>query len=33
MRNSLAASMVVLFAAVAIVVTEEGPAAQRGRTS
>jgi len=31
-RNSLAASTVVLFAAVAFVATEEGRAAQRGRT-
>src|SRR5512133_3551046 len=31
MRNSLAVSMVVLFAVVAFLATEEGPAAQRGR--
>src|SRR5512133_3116527 len=33
MRNSLAVSMVVLFAVVAFLATEEGPAAQRGRIS
>jgi hypothetical protein len=33
MRNSLAASMVILFAVVALLATEEGPAAQRGRVS
>ena len=31
MRNSLAVSMVMLFAVVAFLATEEGPAAQRGR--
>ena len=33
MRNSLAASMVILFAVVAFLATEEGRAAQRGRRS
>ena len=33
MRNSLAASMVMLFAVVAFLATEEGRAAQRGRIS
>jgi hypothetical protein len=33
MRNSLAASMAVLFAVVVFLATEEGPAAQRGRAS
>jgi hypothetical protein len=33
MRNSLAASIVVLFAVVALMTTEEGRAAQRGRIS